>query len=99
MLQTIGYVYGRQDAKELGKSVYSLGVPFAAEWFRSKAHSIEIHVTDDSGAIQSMQLKEYIENKSRVLRWSRKSRRSSSPTQMLLLRMRANLMLRFRWAE
>lgn len=49
MLQTIGYVYGRQDAKELGKSVYSLGVPFAAEWFRSKAHSIEIHVTDDSG--------------------------------------------------
>lgn len=66
MLQSIGYVYERSAAKQMGKNPLYLGIPFINEWLRDKSHKFQTQFSAVMGIVHlyNMQqdIKKHIED-------------------------------------
>ncbi|XP_051137547.1 chaperone protein dnaJ 10-like [Andrographis paniculata] len=58
LLQTIGNIYTRQAAKEIGKGKRYLMIPFLAEWLRDKTHTRNTKFSAARAAINYINLRE-----------------------------------------
>lgn len=52
------YIYSRQAAIQLGKNPKHLGIPFASEWIRNKAHNVKTNFGAISAAVSLMTINE-----------------------------------------
>ena len=53
------YVYERQAAKQSGKDIKKLGLPFMKEWLQGKAHGVRTSFGALSAAVDLMQVRSW----------------------------------------
>lgn len=52
------YIYSRQAAKELAKNPKTLGISYAGEWLRNKAHNVRTNMSAIGAAVSLMAIQD-----------------------------------------